>query len=212
MARLFVPLDVNYTDDPRIIRAGPDCELVYLRSLALAKRLNQDGRIDQAHLGRLTDGLELVSHIAPTLVKEGLWVEDGDGWQIAAWLKHNPSAADLEAEREAERIRGQQRRASARTSENVQPDGNPRPAHEVKRNESEVSEGPRKRGTRLPLPFEVTPDMDDWAARECPGVNVDLETKKFVDYWRAKTGKDATKLDWPATWKNWIRRAAEGFR
>lgn len=35
------------------------------------------------------------------------------------------------------------------------------------------------------------------------------ETTKFGDYWRAKSGRDATKTDWPATWRNWLRRAAE---
>lgn len=35
------------------------------------------------------------------------------------------------------------------------------------------------------------------------------ETTKFSDYWRAKSGRDATKTDWPATWRNWLRRAAE---
>jgi hypothetical protein len=45
--------------------------------------------------------------------------------------------------------------------------------------------------------------------RECPMVNLEAEHRKFSDYWRAKAGKDSTKLDWNATWRNWIRRAAE---
>jgi len=27
-----------------------------------------------------------------------------------------------------------------------------------------------------------------------------------VDYWRAKPGPDARKLDWQATWRNWMRK------
>ena len=34
------------------------------------------------------------------------------------------------------------------------------------------------------------------------------EAGKFLDYWRAST-RDAQKLDWPATWRNWVRRALE---
>ena len=34
-----------------------------------------------------------------------------------------------------------------------------------------------------------------------------LESAKFGDFWRAKTGKDATKADWLATWRNWCRNA-----
>ena len=35
------------------------------------------------------------------------------------------------------------------------------------------------------------------------------EADKFRDYWLAKTGATATKRDWSATWRNWIRRAME---
>jgi hypothetical protein len=36
------------------------------------------------------------------------------------------------------------------------------------------------------------------------------ELGKFRDFWQAKAGADACKVDWDATWRNWIRRAAEG--
>jgi hypothetical protein len=68
---------------------------------------------------------------------------------------------------------------------------------------------PRKRGTRIPGDFTVTPDMVTWARSEVPGVDGRAETAKFMDYWRAATGRGATKLDWTATWRNWMRRAAE---
>jgi hypothetical protein len=29
------------------------------------------------------------------------------------------------------------------------------------------------------------------------------EALKFRNHWVGKTGKDATKLDWEATWQNW---------
>lgn len=35
------------------------------------------------------------------------------------------------------------------------------------------------------------------------------ELAKFRDFWTAKTGADATKADWQATWRNWVRRAVE---
>jgi hypothetical protein len=44
---------------------------------------------------------------------------------------------------------------------------------------------------------------------ECPHVNLEAEHRKFVDYWTDKTGKDATKLSWEGTWRNWMRRASE---
>jgi hypothetical protein len=33
---------------------------------------------------------------------------------------------------------------------------------------------------------------------------------KFCNYWQAKSGKDATKLDWDKTFKNWVLQEKEG--
>jgi hypothetical protein len=44
---------------------------------------------------------------------------------------------------------------------------------------------------------------------EHPRINLDAEHAKFVDYWHAKAGRDARKANWDATWRNWVRRAAE---
>ncbi|WP_165964592.1 hypothetical protein [Actinomadura sp. KC216] len=71
------------------------------------------------------------------------------------------------------------------------------------------SSSPRKRGTRIPDDFTVTAAMVEWARHRCPHVDGRAETEKFVNYWRAKSGKDATKVDWPATWRNWMLNAAE---
>lgn len=66
-----------------------------------------------------------------------------------------------------------------------------------------------KRGTRIPDDFEVTPEMVAWHRENTPEVDGAYETSKFLDYWHAKSGRDATKLDWPGTWRNWMRKASE---
>jgi hypothetical protein len=109
--RLYVPLDVNYADDPAIVEAGPDAELLYVRSLALAKRLEDDGVIHRGHLRRLAADLPAVAAgvtadtIADRLVATGLWATHADGWRIAAWLDWNASAAEIDARRTADRER-----------------------------------------------------------------------------------------------------------
>lgn len=67
----------------------------------------------------------------------------------------------------------------------------------------------RERATRLPDDFTVTAEMVTWARENAPDIDGRYETAKFVDYWRSKSGKDATKTDWIATWRNWIRKAGE---
>ena len=63
------------------------------------------------------------------------------------------------------------------------------------------------RAHRLPSDWLPTVEMFTWARKERRDVDPDLEAAKFRDYWTAKSGKDASKLDWFATWRNWIRSA-----
>lgn len=65
----------------------------------------------------------------------------------------------------------------------------------------------RKLGTRLPDEFWPSPEMREWFGKSCPHVDGKREHAQFCDYWRAKPGKDGRKLDWPATWRNWMRTA-----
>jgi hypothetical protein len=51
--------------------------------------------------------------------------------------------------------------------------------------------------------------MVTWARKNAPHVDGRIETDQFRDYWQAKSGKDATKLDWPATWRTWMRKAEQ---
>lgn len=65
------------------------------------------------------------------------------------------------------------------------------------------------RATRIPENWTPDPSLIDWTDSEVKGsaVNPSVELAKFRDYWQAKGGADARKVDWPATWRNWIRRA-----
>ena len=65
-----------------------------------------------------------------------------------------------------------------------------------------------KAGTRLP--DDWTPTLDCLPSEF--GLSADQfanELAKFLDYWRAVPGAKGRKLDWDATWRNWLRRAAE---
>lgn len=67
-------------------------------------------------------------------------------------------------------------------------------------------ESAAKRGTRISEDFTVTQAMVAWARTECPDVDGKFETAQFIDYWMAKAGAAAAKLDWTRTWQTWMRR------
>lgn len=78
------------------------------------------------------------------------------------------------------------------------------------RSSSPSSTPPPATGTRIPDPFLVTEDLWRWSdEQQFSREWVRGETSKFVDYWRGAAGAKARKVDWPATWRNWIRTASE---
>lgn len=163
-----------------------------------------------------------VSH-GDMLVQVGLWRRNEDGYAFHDWLEYQPSRASTLAFREKERARKEAYRSKKAGNTGQSPDGTSadgggtvpdvsglpdptRPDPTRPTNTSPKGEVARKRATRIPEPFIVTPDMRKWASGEVPGVDVDYATRMFVDYWRAESGQKATKRDWVSTWRNWLRR------
>ena len=62
-----------------------------------------------------------------------------------------------------------------------------------------------KRGSRLPQDWFLTKAMGDWATQERPDLDVRQVAEQFKDYWVAQAGQKGVKLDWDATWRNWVR-------
>ncbi len=71
---------------------------------------------------------------------------------------------------------------------------------------------PAKRGTRLCGDWKP-PDKDWLLATQSLGqAEAQRQLETFRDYWVAQPGQRGVKLDWPATWRNWIRRASDFVR
>jgi hypothetical protein len=136
-----------------------------------------------------------------------------DGNRIANWDKRQPKREDLGAadrkRRQRERQQNQalsepvtqhvtQCHAASRAVTTEEKRG------EEKREEKELR---RSHGSRLPSTWQPSEEQLAWARSERPDVDANIEADSFRDHWTAKPGKDGTKLDWDATWRNWIRRA-----
>jgi hypothetical protein len=71
---------------------------------------------------------------------------------------------------------------------------------------SEVAPPAKKKATRLPENWSLPRAWGQWAVSEgYSEAVIRIEAEKFRDHWISKSGKDAAKLDWFATWRNWIR-------
>lgn len=70
-----------------------------------------------------------------------------------------------------------------------------------------------KRGTRLPNDWTLSPKLAAWAKEQRPDLDdrmLKAMADSFRDFWISKPGKNGTKLDWAATWRNWVRNQRIG--
>lgn len=73
--------------------------------------------------------------------------------------------------------------------------------------EAETPPAGKKTATRIPADFALTPERRAVAVAE--RLDPERTFAKFCDYWSAKAGSSARKLDWDATWRNWCRSDAD---
>jgi len=64
---------------------------------------------------------------------------------------------------------------------------------------------PERFGTRITDDFQVSDAVRTWAKKTVPYLDLDKARDEFVDFWKAKVGIDALKLDWDATFRNRCR-------
>lgn len=87
--------------------------------------------------------------------------------------------------------------------------GQPRDTQEEGKEIKEKNIGARAR--RLTPDFEMPESWIDWAV-ETQGwrrPSVLAEAEAFKDYWLGRAGQAGSKLDWEATWRNWVRRSKQ---
>ncbi len=120
-------------------------------------------------------------------------------------------SADVSADkrRESDRIRKQIERENLRTS--AESAENPQMSNSASISKDLKKESKRQnRGTRIRTDW--TPSDAERAFAKQEGFSdweIQRETQKFRDYWTACAGAKGIKLDWTATWRQWVRNGAE---
>jgi len=169
------------------------------------------------------------TELAARLVTAGLWsvgeCDDDAGWWFHQWEERNPTRQEVvkvrdEARERMRKTRGQRRTKPvrpnfARTASEVQEKfALPVPVPVVPNGTTKdslrsSSAATAKRGQRLPNDWEPEPNLVEQIKNEVPNVDICAQHRRFVDYWIAQPGQKGVKLDWSATWRNWMRKADE---
>jgi hypothetical protein len=161
------------------------------------------------------DELGGIPELRDELIRVGLWESDDEGGiHFHDWKDYQPSREEVEAKRlevSKKRSEAGKKGMASRWSDNkitnpLQTDNKPITPTRPDPTPS-ISKEIERRATRLPATFEITEEMSQWFERQNFAVDINLETENFKDYWNAKAGADALKLDWVATWRSWIRRS-----
>ena len=72
----------------------------------------------------------------------------------------------------------------------------------------EANASSKKPASRLPPDWRLPATWGEWAMSEgMAEPMVRQEAAKFHDYWKGVPGSKGVKLDWLATWRNWVRKA-----
>ncbi|PDQ34974.1 MAG: hypothetical protein B5766_08265 [Candidatus Lumbricidophila eiseniae] len=218
-------IDDTWWAHPKTLELTSAAIALWVRAGSWASQQLTDGHIPIHVLPIFSAGPE----IAAELVTVGYWDAVSDGWKFHDWDEYQPTRNEVHSRRKQEADRKATWRA-AKTAKSQQdkgetesgaltavPLGHVRPAPDLAMSLSALPDPTRPdrlttptdvgvvaRGARIPDDFTITDQMRAWAAERCPGVDIDLATEKFVNYWQARPGKNGTKLDWFATWRNWL--------
>lgn len=101
--RIYVPLDANFFDDDKIVRAGEAAGWLYLNMCAKAKQLDTDGILTRAQVERLA--VKGWPKRLDALLAVDAVVEVDGQIGICGWLNWNDSVEDRAAKRQADRDR-----------------------------------------------------------------------------------------------------------
>lgn len=66
------------------------------------------------------------------------------------------------------------------------------------------------KGSRLPSDWQPSELLQTWAAKERSDLELQTVVAKFRDYWHGVPGSRGRKLDWDATFRNFIRTERSG--
>lgn len=166
----------------------------------------------------------ILSDLIDRMVAAGL--SPGEAGSIAAEIYAAGVAAASVRSSGAERTRRWRHKTSQSVTERHAPETSPNvterhqpsqcDASTVSPIDTNIKKGKRQnsdrpsRGTRIEP--EWLPSEADRLLAKQEGFSeneVNREALRFRDYWKGRAGSGGVKLDWPATWRNWIRTSAE---
>lgn len=186
---------------------------VYITLIALMYEANGPIQFDEKRLARLCGATAAAFKKAVDgLVETGkLTLNDGEisNGRVEIEIKKRSekrASASQSAKARWEKTQEKQSPSDANAHHSqCERDANQKPEPDIGKEEPNGSS--KRRGTRLP--DEWMPDQAFARQEGLSGADCEREADKFRDHWRSQPGQRGVKLDWAATWRNWVRNATK---
>lgn len=138
-----------------------------------------------------------------TATDAGLWSEKCD--KHITQRRERSDSAKAAAKKRWEKTEQKQCEGDASACD---PQCQPEPEPEPIKKDTNVSQKKSTRGTRLSVDWVLPSEWGEWALSEgWPEPAIRDQADRFRDYWISKPGQKGVKLDWLATWRNWMRNS-----
>lgn len=141
---------------------------------------------------------------AVQMLLEAFFTLDGDVWvQKRCDAEIKAYRAKSDRARSANEIRWQSKR-DLKSDPNQIATNNQEPITKVE------AKPKQSRGTRLPADWVASEDQIAFCKTDRPDLNPAAVADRFRDFWIAQPGTKGVKLNWDATWRNWVRNEKAG--
>lgn len=182
----------------------------YRRMLDLCYRTEKPLPLDRNQLYRLVRVKSLQEKQAVDVILGEFFIEGEDGWHQRRVEEELSKAHEKSAKASASAAKRWHSEGNANASTiamRTHSEGNaPNNQKPITNNQEPKKEQrqQRSRGSRLPSDWKPSEILKAWALKARPDLDLETVAERFRNYWVAKAGKDATKLDWDATFRNWV--------
>jgi len=196
---------------------GPDLIGAYATILDLVYARGGETRRDDRHLsGLMGCSMRKAQTLTDALIECGK-LEFHDGFITNSRAKREAKLRrDVSETRATQGRKGGEKSGEVRKNNKIaEAIGSSKTEAEKRREEKKEKELPNgsskkkaKKGSRIPENWQASEQERRYAADHGFSAQaIALEEEKFRNYWLAKSGAGATKLDWSATWRNWVLNA-----
>lgn len=151
-----------------------------------------------------------IAGFCKSMIKVGWMGKNDAGLFLPNYDRHNSQTAKdraLTAKRVSKHRKKELSNAECNATSNDESLAQSLDREEKRREDIKVAKATK--GTRF-LEVDIADDWIEFCVKERPDLNVKAVFDSFKDYWAGVAGAKGVKLDWFATWRNWVRNQKAG--